>query len=102
MMADNLTPDYLVNLPMHCVICTRPLPEDRIAKGAITCRPAEKDCAKIHKMARRARRDMRSCRHCYRPSTPEQRADFKRWMRERGMVKRGRPAKKEKKQHAKV
>lgn len=77
--------------PYFCVICTKPIPWDRFKRKAVTC---DNDCAEKLKMVRRKLRDARYCRLCNKPSTPEQREHYRRWIhaqpKERG---RGRPKK---------
>jgi hypothetical protein len=76
-------------MDLHCVICTNLIPEEREIKKAVTC---SADCKLKLKAIRRAARDMKICRQCNRPSTPEERKLFTAWRRAtEPQPKRGRP-----------
>ena len=64
------------NVITHCVICTKPVPADRLKYKAITC---TEECAAARKNSIRAKQDMRECRYCRKPSTFEERAAFARF-----------------------
>lgn len=83
------TPPFL-----RCTVCGEPIPADREKRKAATCTP---ECALTLKSYRRNAPQAKRCRHCGMPSTPEERADFLRWRRDRGHAqeKRGRPRTKE-------
>lgn len=59
-----------------CVVCTEPIDKQRVSRGAVTC---TKECAKVRRDQQRALTDMKECRYCRRPSTPEEREAFKRF-----------------------
>lgn len=60
----------------RCVVCTNPIPADRLKYGAITCSPEH---GKIREAAIRAGKDTKECRYCRKPSTPEDRAAYQRF-----------------------
>ena len=60
---------------MHCVVCQKPIPQER-KWDAITCSP---QCTKSRKDFGRSRKDQTECRYCQRPSSPEERARFMAW-----------------------
>ena len=60
----------------HCIVCTTLVPPDRRKYKAITC---SDECAIKRKNSIRARQDLRECRYCRKPSTPEDRAAFSRF-----------------------
>jgi len=67
--------DDFTDKPMHCIVCTNPIPATR-KKDAVTCSPA---CSGTRKAWQRSRMDQTKCRYCLRPSTPAERAAFNRW-----------------------
>lgn len=69
--------DDFNELEMHCVVCTKPLPDDR-RKNAVTCSP---ECTTRRKDYWRSKQDAKMCRYCYKPSTPEQRLLYRQWIR---------------------
>ena len=73
----------LHDLPMHCVVCQKVIPEDRDKRKATTCSP---ECLTIRKQALRNRMDLKRCRYCLRPSTPQDRAQFNRWRKQQGQT----------------
>lgn len=76
---------------LFCTICTEPISDDRILKSAATCSPR---CSKQLKNIRRRKRDLKKCRYCNQPSTPEERRDYNQWRAEKGLKKKpGRPKK---------
>jgi hypothetical protein len=65
------------NTSVHCVVCGRLVPEDRMKKRAITC---SSECGKERRnMLRRYFVDSKFCRYCMKPATPEEQARFRRW-----------------------
>ena len=74
---------------MYCIVDGKPIPESRVANRAVTC---SAECARKASAIRREMVDQRRCRHCHRPSTPEERKQFAQWRREQGKLKSvGRP-----------
>jgi hypothetical protein len=74
-----------------CVICREPVPEKRRhPKTVATC--SEEHAAQL-KQYNEDQVALTKCPHCYHPSTPEEREDFKNWRRSRGELhdRRGRP-----------
>jgi|GEM_PF-3224858 len=61
---------------LHCLICTTPVPPERLRFKAITCC---EECATLRKNMIRAKHDGSACRYCRKPSTNEQRAAFQRF-----------------------
>lgn len=82
----------LAATPLHCIIDRIPIPRERAVKRSNTC---SKECAQLLRKIRRAQDDERECRHCARPSTPEERKAFKAWRATQPgyAKKRGRPVK---------
>ena len=71
----------------RCTVCTKLVPEKR-AKGKYktTCSP---ECHKVIKKFGAHLLELTRCPACWHPSTPEQRADFKAWRKERGYIRAG-------------
>ncbi len=67
------TYDYV---KIHCVLCTKEVPADRLRFKAITC---SKDCADLRKKMIRVRPLAGECMYCHKPSTLEDRAAFQRF-----------------------
>ena len=59
----------------HCVVCTKPIP-DKARRDVVTC---SKECVKIRRKVMIAMLDAVRCKYCQRPSTPEERARYRRW-----------------------
>jgi hypothetical protein len=57
-----------------CIICGDEIPKDRIMHGAITC---SKGHANLRRAQLQAITDKKECRYCRRPSTPEDRGEYK-------------------------
>jgi hypothetical protein len=57
-----------------CVICTRRIPRKRQRRRAVTCKTFHQ---KLLTRMRKAERDHRQCSHCGRPSTPDERVQFR-------------------------
>lgn len=65
-------------LETFCTVCTKPVPPERLRFKAITC---TEECARLRKLSMRSKQDARECRHCRKPSTPEERAAYQRFRR---------------------
>lgn len=63
---------------IFCVMCQEPIPAERITRLTVTCSDL---CKKRRKDFLKARVEMKHCRYCHKPSTPEQRKRFQRWVR---------------------
>jgi len=59
-----------------CVLCKRRIPRKRQRRRAITCKPKHQQMLTA---MRKAERDRRQCSHCGRPSTPDERGQFREW-----------------------
>ena len=76
---------------LHCAVCTGPLPPKRAyARTRYTCSP---ECRNTLRAFQKLVVDAKYCHVCMRPSTPEEREEFKRFRRSKGQLKgeRGRP-----------
>jgi hypothetical protein len=70
-----LRPETLLKrFKTFCVICTRRIPRKRHRRRAITCKT---DHQKLLTRLRKIERDNRQCSHCGRPSTPDERVQFR-------------------------
>jgi endogenous inhibitor of DNA gyrase (YacG/DUF329 family) len=65
---------------VFCVRCGDEVPEDRKKKRSVTCSDR---CAKARNNYLRERKELRKCKYCGTPSSPEERADYRMWRRER-------------------
>jgi hypothetical protein len=85
-----LTYDELEHLPLVCVICGNPLPEKRARARKDTC---SSECQVVRKAFNKHNVLRRHCPNCYHPSTPQERAEFRQWRKDRGDRRsvRGRP-----------
>lgn len=63
---------------IHCIMCTNPIPPERLSRLGVTC---SDECKKKRKDYLKARIENRHCRYCHKPSTPEQRKRFQAWVR---------------------
>jgi hypothetical protein len=61
-----------------CVVDGKPIPQDRLSRGSVTC---SKECYDIRRHAQRAQQDEKECRYCRKPSTPEDRDTYARFRR---------------------
>jgi hypothetical protein len=61
-----------------CTVDKKPIPPERAARRSNTC---DNLCQRKLKAHRRAVQDAKKCRHCSRPSTPEERLNYQRWRR---------------------
>ena len=60
----------------HCIVCTTKIPPEKLKFKATTC---SDECARLRKLALRARQDMRECRFCRKPMTMADKAAFQRF-----------------------
>jgi hypothetical protein len=60
----------------RCVLCGKRIPRKRQRRRSITCTAKHQ---KTLTAMRKAERDHRQCSHCGRPSTPDERAEFRAW-----------------------
>jgi predicted nucleic acid-binding Zn ribbon protein len=67
-----------LQVSLHCIMCKEPIPPERLSRLGVTCSDA---CKKARKEYLKARIENRHCRYCHKPSTPEQRKRFQRWVR---------------------
>lgn len=77
----------------HCVVCTREVPAKRAtSRMKETCGP---ECHKVFKAFKKNNIFRRRCPNCFHPSTPEERASYIKWRKDRGdlRAKQGRPKK---------
>lgn len=63
-------------LVIKCVMCTKPVPKDRLLKKAVTCCEGCKD---LYKKAKRKKNEKEECPYCRRPSTQSDRNAFLRF-----------------------
>lgn len=61
-----------------CVVDGRPIAQDRLSRGSVTC---SKECYDLRRHAQRSQQDERECRYCRKPSTVEDREAFARFRR---------------------
>ncbi len=76
----------------RCIVCTNEVPpRRRTSRNKETC---SQECAKVLKDYKRWNLMRRFCPNCRHPSSPEERTDFLRWRKDRGMLrqKAGNPA----------
>jgi hypothetical protein len=74
-----------------CVVCGDPVPRKRATgRSKDTCSPG---CHRVLRAFRKYVNDSSYCPSCRHPCSPEERADFRRWRKDRGEVreKPGRP-----------
>lgn len=71
---------HLDEVPMFCVMCSTEVPLERKRKRSVTC---SDDCSKKRGNYLRERKELRKCKYCNQPSTPEERDDFRAWRRDR-------------------
>lgn len=64
--------------PVFCVWCGDQVPADRAKKRATTC---SKEHANMRRNYLRNRVEMKKCRYCQQPASPEQIASWKRWIK---------------------
>jgi hypothetical protein len=75
---------------IFCVICKKPVPEERVMLKAVTCSTAH--TTQLANLRRR-KRDAKKCRYCQQPSTLEERKEFKLWRDSNRVETRGRKKK---------
>ena|ERR1700733_10407557 len=88
-----LIPNGIENFCPHCIVCTSPVPASRArGRSKDTCSPA---CHAVRQLYRRFVVQTSKCIACFHPATPEERADFKEWRKDRGHLRRktGKPLK---------
>lgn len=89
-----LSPAELEAFNPKCAYCGGPIDHDRARKRKKTC---SDEHTRLYNQYRRYQWSMTRCPSCYRPSTPEERKEFKAWRAHRGdvlkTVGRGRPSK---------
>jgi|SRR5215471_3487343 len=74
---------------LYCTVCRTPVDDERVIKGAFTC---SKECATKLRNIRRRKHDLKKCRYCHQPSTPEERRAFRKWSEAAGAKRKpGRP-----------
>lgn len=66
-------------MKMYCVIDGNEIDDEKVKRKAVTC---SHECKLLLKAFRRKQRSEIICSACRRPSTPEERQEFKRWRRE--------------------
>jgi hypothetical protein len=66
----------LEHVKMFCVVDGVEIPADRKKRRSITCSDA---CAKTRNNYLRERKEMRKCKYCGQPSTPEERESYRLW-----------------------
>lgn len=71
---------------LFCTICQEPIPPGRDQRQTATC--SEK-CKNRLDTIRANQRERRKCPHCLKPSTPDERQEFREWRASRGDLKRG-------------
>lgn len=77
-----LIPNGIDKFAPRCVVCTNTVPEKRArGRSKDTCSPP---CHAVLRLYRKFVIRTSKCLACYQPSTPEERAEFKRWRQARG------------------
>jgi hypothetical protein len=71
--------EKIMNLQTYCLVDRKPIPEERARNRSNTC---SNECNQALAKMRRARVDARKCRHCAKPSTPEERKAFHAWLKQ--------------------
>lgn len=78
-----LTKEELAAFAPKCCVCGADIPEDRQVRRKRTC---SDEHTKHMNQFRRFQQSKIRCSSCGRPSSPEEREDYKRWRAERGEV----------------
>lgn len=78
---------------LRCIVCGHLIPEDRVLREAVTC---TRECAAQLRNIRRRKRDLKKCRYCNQPSTPEERRLYAKWRESQGIRRRPRNEEKSK------
>jgi predicted nucleic acid-binding Zn ribbon protein len=73
-----------------CIVCIKEIPKERRMQRSITC---SKECKAVLRKFYRAVADSKKCRLCAKPSTLEERRQYKLWLKATNPVKLGRPKK---------
>ena len=76
--AETIMNEDLFGIYTHCLVCTRPIPEDMAKRKAVTDTEA---CRDVLLRLRRKHKDDKQCRYCKKPSTPSQRRRFGRFQK---------------------
>lgn len=94
-----LTTEELAIFHPKCAYCGMEIDAERMRRRKRTCCDEH---TKLYAQYKRYQQSMIRCPSCYRPSTPEQRKDFKAWRKSRGELLqaafKGRPSKTREKQ----
>jgi len=77
----------MIDLTIHCCICTAVIEEKRSRRNTATC--SEKCKNKLDSIRAEQRRS-KKCPHCLAPSSPEEREEFRKWRVNRGTKDGGR------------
>jgi predicted nucleic acid-binding Zn ribbon protein len=89
-----LSYEELEQIAPKCCVCGEPISEDRQKRRKTTC---SDNHSKVHQQYRRHLWSKTRCASCYRPSTPQERKEFRSWRQSEGFVMqtivRGRPKK---------
>lgn len=64
------------NAATHCVVCGEEVAIDRAKRGAVTC---SKEHGKERRDQLQAWKDLKECRYCRQPVTPEQQEAYRRF-----------------------
>jgi hypothetical protein len=70
----------LDHVKVFCVVDGKEVPPDRKKRRSITCSDA---CAAARNSYLREKKELKKCKYCSQPSTPEERTDFRLWRAER-------------------
>ena len=81
-----LIPDGIDKFVPHCIVCTKPVPENRArGRSKDTCSPP---CHAVRQLYRKFVIQTSKCLACYHPASPAERAEFKEWRKARGDLRR--------------
>jgi hypothetical protein len=75
----------LENIKVFCVVDGVEVPPDRKKRRSITC---SDECAKKRNDYLRERKELRKCKYCGNPGTPEERDEFRAWRRDKKVAAR--------------
>ena len=78
----SLMPNGIENVVLYCCVCREPLPIKRRTVG-----DHAGACHKVRVLFRKYKIAQTKCISCLHPTTPEERADFKRWRKSRGDIR---------------
>jgi hypothetical protein len=65
---------------VFCVVDGVEVPDDRKKRRSITC---SDECAKARNNYLREKKELKKCKYCGTPSSPEERDEFRLWRSER-------------------